>query len=237
MVIPGDMCGDMWRLSIGLQPRKEISELTHKAMNGNVKFQAGVAFTGTYSTVPVKSTNCCVILQVSWCEQDYIKMLLYFVSAIWVFSSLYPLKSRQDAMAERLQLMADHGMTKEKLEKCVKTEGAAHWITIQMEFQRTTFQFMSMYCFWQSTVAQLCTMQYSYLPTWANRNWIEAMQLSVSQIVDVQRPPKVCQNGRQESESLSKCFTSRAQMPLAGEMICLPVRTLSECLWLILTMH
>jgi hypothetical protein len=30
----------------------------------------------------------------------------------------------QDAMAERLQLMADHGMTKEKLEKCVKTEGA-----------------------------------------------------------------------------------------------------------------
>ena len=27
-------------------------------------------------------------------------------------------------MAERLQLMADHGMTKEKLEKCVKTEGA-----------------------------------------------------------------------------------------------------------------
>lgn len=26
-------------------------------------------------------------------------------------------------MAERLQLMADHGMTKEKLEKCVKTEG------------------------------------------------------------------------------------------------------------------
>eukprot|EP00438_Fugacium_kawagutii_P031915 Skav218979 [mRNA] locus=scaffold1532:357566:369024:+ [translate_table: standard] len=47
---------------------KEISELTHKAMNGNVKFQ--------------------------------------------------------DAMAERLQLMADHGMTKEKLEKCVKTEGA-----------------------------------------------------------------------------------------------------------------
>ena len=31
----------------------------------------------------------------------------------------------QDAMAERLQLMADHGMTKEKLEKCVKTEGHA----------------------------------------------------------------------------------------------------------------
>ncbi|CAK8990192.1 Phosphoserine phosphatase (PSP) (PSPase) (O-phosphoserine phosphohydrolase) [Durusdinium trenchii] len=50
---------------------KEISELTHKAMNGNVKFQ--------------------------------------------------------DAMAERLQLMADHGMTKEKLEKCVKTEGVPKW--------------------------------------------------------------------------------------------------------------
>ena len=46
---------------------KEISELTHKAMNGHVKFQ--------------------------------------------------------DAMAERLQLMAEHGMTKEKLEQCVKTEG------------------------------------------------------------------------------------------------------------------
>ena len=26
-------------------------------------------------------------------------------------------------MAERLQLMADHGMTREKLEECVKTEG------------------------------------------------------------------------------------------------------------------
>ena len=50
---------------------KEISELTHKAMNGHVKFQ--------------------------------------------------------DAMAERLQLMADHGMTKEKLEKCVKTEGVPKW--------------------------------------------------------------------------------------------------------------
>ena len=29
----------------------------------------------------------------------------------------------QDAMAERLQLMADHGMTRDKLEQCVKTEG------------------------------------------------------------------------------------------------------------------
>jgi len=46
---------------------KEISELTHKAMNGNVKFQ--------------------------------------------------------DAMAERLELMAEHGMTKEKLEDCVEKEG------------------------------------------------------------------------------------------------------------------
>ncbi|CAJ1397833.1 unnamed protein product [Effrenium voratum] len=50
---------------------KEISELTHKAMNGHVKFQ--------------------------------------------------------DAMAERLQLMADHGMDKEKLEQCVKTEGTPQW--------------------------------------------------------------------------------------------------------------
>eukprot|EP00929_Paragymnodinium_shiwhaense_P124278 TRINITY_DN9940_c0_g1_i1.p1 TRINITY_DN9940_c0_g1~~TRINITY_DN9940_c0_g1_i1.p1 ORF type:complete len:320 (-),score=93.68 TRINITY_DN9940_c0_g1_i1:317-1198(-) len=50
---------------------KEIAALTHKAMNGNVKFQ--------------------------------------------------------DAMADRLQLMADHGMTKEKLLKCVKTEGKPRW--------------------------------------------------------------------------------------------------------------
>jgi len=50
---------------------KEISELTHKAMNGNVKFQ--------------------------------------------------------DAMAERLQLMADHGMNQESLEKCVQTEGVPKW--------------------------------------------------------------------------------------------------------------
>eukprot|EP00441_Pelagodinium_beii_P033158 CAMPEP_0197641020 /NCGR_PEP_ID=MMETSP1338-20131121/15105_1 /TAXON_ID=43686 ORGANISM="Pelagodinium beii, Strain RCC1491" /NCGR_SAMPLE_ID=MMETSP1338 /ASSEMBLY_ACC=CAM_ASM_000754 /LENGTH=238 /DNA_ID=CAMNT_0043213919 /DNA_START=175 /DNA_END=891 /DNA_ORIENTATION=- len=50
---------------------KEISELTHKAMNGNVKFQ--------------------------------------------------------DAMAQRLQLIADHGMTKDSLEKCVKTEGKPKW--------------------------------------------------------------------------------------------------------------
>lgn len=57
---------------------KEISELTHKAMNGNVKFQ--------------------------------------------------------DAMAERLQLMADHGMTKEKLEKCVKTEGVPKWSPGVREF-------------------------------------------------------------------------------------------------------
>jgi len=46
---------------------KEIAELTHKAMNGNVKFQ--------------------------------------------------------DAMADRLQLMADSGMTKQGLEKCVEHEG------------------------------------------------------------------------------------------------------------------
>ena len=26
-------------------------------------------------------------------------------------------------MAERLQLMADHGMTRDKLEECIKTEG------------------------------------------------------------------------------------------------------------------
>merc|ERR1719389_734337 len=50
---------------------KEISELTHKAMNGNVKFQ--------------------------------------------------------DAMAERLELMAEHGMTKDKLEDCVKKEGKPQW--------------------------------------------------------------------------------------------------------------
>jgi len=50
---------------------KEISELTQKAMNGNVKFQ--------------------------------------------------------DAMAQRLELMAEHGMTQEKLEKCVKTEGKPRW--------------------------------------------------------------------------------------------------------------
>jgi len=50
---------------------KEISELTHKAMNGNVKFQ--------------------------------------------------------DAMSQRLQLIADHGMTKDSLEKCVKTEGKPKW--------------------------------------------------------------------------------------------------------------
>jgi len=50
---------------------KEISELTHKAMNGNVKFQ--------------------------------------------------------DAMAERLELMAEHGMTKEKLEDCVEKEGKPQW--------------------------------------------------------------------------------------------------------------
>jgi len=51
--------------------KKEISELTHKAMNGNVKFQ--------------------------------------------------------DAMAQRLELMAEHGMTKDKLEKCVATEGKPQW--------------------------------------------------------------------------------------------------------------
>merc|ERR1712084_211945 len=50
---------------------KEIAELTHKAMNGNVKFQ--------------------------------------------------------DAMADRLQLMADHGMTKEGLEECVVREGVPQW--------------------------------------------------------------------------------------------------------------
>lgn len=50
---------------------QEISELTHKAMNGNVKFQ--------------------------------------------------------DAMAERLQLMADHGMTKEGLDECVEKEGVPQW--------------------------------------------------------------------------------------------------------------
>jgi phosphoserine phosphatase len=50
---------------------KEISELTNKAMNGNVKFQ--------------------------------------------------------DAMADRLQLMAEHGMDEGRLEKCVKTEGAPQW--------------------------------------------------------------------------------------------------------------
>lgn len=50
---------------------KEISELTHKAMNGNVKFQ--------------------------------------------------------DAMAERLELMAEHGMNEESLEKCVQTEGVPKW--------------------------------------------------------------------------------------------------------------
>jgi len=50
---------------------KEISELTHAAMNGNVKFQ--------------------------------------------------------DAMNDRLQLMADHGMTEEALEKCVKKEGVPRW--------------------------------------------------------------------------------------------------------------
>lgn len=50
---------------------KEIAALTHKAMNGNVKFQ--------------------------------------------------------DAMAERLQLMADHGMTKDKLLRCVKKEGKPRW--------------------------------------------------------------------------------------------------------------
>merc|ERR1719389_938951 len=50
---------------------KEISELTHKAMNGNVKFQ--------------------------------------------------------DAMADRLELMAEHGMTKDKLEDCVKKKGVPRW--------------------------------------------------------------------------------------------------------------
>merc|ERR1719408_151928 len=50
---------------------KEISELTHKAMNGNVKFQ--------------------------------------------------------DAMAERLELMAEHGMTRDKLEECVEKEGVPKW--------------------------------------------------------------------------------------------------------------
>mmetsp|Transcript_4497 Transcript_4497/g.11304 ORF Transcript_4497/g.11304 Transcript_4497/m.11304 type:complete len:277 (+) Transcript_4497:98-928(+) len=50
---------------------KEIAELTHKAMNGNVKFQ--------------------------------------------------------DAMADRLQLMADHGMTRDTLEECVVKEGVPQW--------------------------------------------------------------------------------------------------------------
>lgn len=50
---------------------KEISELTHKAMNGNVKFQ--------------------------------------------------------DAMAQRLELIAEHGMTRDTLEKCVQTEGTPKW--------------------------------------------------------------------------------------------------------------
>jgi len=50
---------------------KEISELTHAAMNGNVKFQ--------------------------------------------------------DAMNDRLQLMADHGMTEESLAACVKKEGVPRW--------------------------------------------------------------------------------------------------------------
>jgi len=51
--------------------KKEISELTKNAMNGNVRFQ--------------------------------------------------------DAMADRLNLMAEHGMTKERLEECVKTEGKPRW--------------------------------------------------------------------------------------------------------------
>ena len=59
---------------------KEISELTHKAMNGHVKFQ--------------------------------------------------------DAMAERLQLMAEHGMTKEKLEQCVKTEGPRKISSKALEMQK-----------------------------------------------------------------------------------------------------
>jgi phosphoserine phosphatase len=59
---------------------KEISELTHKAMNGNVKFQ--------------------------------------------------------DAMAERLQLMADHGMTRDRLDACVATEGKPQWSPGVQEFVR-----------------------------------------------------------------------------------------------------
>jgi len=50
---------------------KEISELTHRAMNGNMKFQ--------------------------------------------------------DAMAERLQLLADNGMTQDSFDNCLKTEGRPRW--------------------------------------------------------------------------------------------------------------
>jgi len=50
---------------------KQIEELTHQAMNGNVKFQT--------------------------------------------------------AMAQRLELMADNGMTRDSLERCVKTEGRPRW--------------------------------------------------------------------------------------------------------------